>query len=304
VLSAVNGFEDLKGNPGMDAAITIPQVRFNRILPYWAVLRTDIRSVLRNWAYWLWVSLFIAISAGHIIYRYALAKSGFTAAEDHTPLNAAAQTTKIIIAILTATLGIIAFLSVSSIGSERNTVADAVLSRGISRRAYFLAKWHARLISVLGTFMVLSLLVLFVYYLLLGDGSVLEKFQVTNTNGGVEIKERVVFSGLSIVGSILGVSMVAAGLAVIVSAGVSIGAMTQSTLFAITISWVALYGGMSLMTLLPDGYPTPGVVLGRLTEIMQGHYDMSLVYRVLGYATVASITAAFVGLVVFDRKDV
>jgi ABC-type transport system involved in multi-copper enzyme maturation permease subunit len=288
----------------MDAALPVPQVRFLRLLPYWAVLRTDLRTVVRSWAYWLWVSLFVAISAGHIIYRYALVKSGFTAAEDSTPLTAAAQTSKIIQVILSASLAVVAFLSVSSISSERNTVADAVLSRGISRRAYFMAKWHARLVAVLGTFMLLSLGVLLVYCLLLGDGSVVEKLTVTNPDGTTAIKERVVFQGLSSVGSVLGVAMVAAGLAVVVSGGVTIGAISNSTLFAITISWVALYGGLSLMTLLPEGYPTPGVVLGRLTQIMQGQYDTQLVGRVLGYSAIASLVLAGIGLVVFDRKDV
>jgi hypothetical protein len=150
----------------------------------------------------------------------------------------------------------------------------------------------------------LSLGVLLVYCLLLGDGSVVEKLTVTNPDGTTAIKERVVFQGLSSVGSVLGVAMVAAGLAVVVSGGVTIGAISNSTLFAITISWVALYGGLSLMTLLPEGYPTPGVVLGRLTQIMQGQYDTQLVGRVLGYSAIASLVLAGIGLVVFDRKDV
>jgi hypothetical protein len=98
--------------------------------------------------------------------------------------------------------------------------------------------------------------------------------------------------------------MVAAGLGVVVSAGVSIGAMSNSTLFGITIAWVALYGGLSLTTLLPEGYPTPGLVLGRLTQIMQGQYELALVGRVIGYSAIASLAAALVGLIAFDRKDV
>ena len=47
-----------------------------------------------------------------------------------------------------------------SISSERGTLADSVLSRGISRYQYFLGKWHARLATVLGTFLVLGVVVL------------------------------------------------------------------------------------------------------------------------------------------------
>ena len=39
-------------------------------------------------------------------------------------------------------------------------MADSVLSRGISRYQYFLGKWHARLVTMLGTFFVLGLLML------------------------------------------------------------------------------------------------------------------------------------------------
>jgi len=51
-------------------------------------------------------------------------------------------------------------LAVSAVGSERGTVADSVLSRGISRHQYFLAKWHARLVVVTATFAVLACAVL------------------------------------------------------------------------------------------------------------------------------------------------
>ena len=39
----------------MDAATTPTPVRFNRLLPYWAVLQTDLRQTARSWVYRLWV---------------------------------------------------------------------------------------------------------------------------------------------------------------------------------------------------------------------------------------------------------
>ncbi|MFO0938558.1 MAG: ABC transporter permease [Gemmataceae bacterium] len=269
----------------MDAATVIPKVRFNRFLPYWAVLRTDIRQVTRSWAYWLWVGLFVVISSAHVIYRYALANgAGFTTAPDGTGLNAAAQTSNVIQLILQGSLAVVAFLSVSSISGERSTVADAVLSRGISRYAYFMAKWHARVITVLGTFIFLSLGVLLVYRMLLGEGGLV--------------------GGISYIGSVLGVVMVAAGMGIVVSWGVTIGAMSPSTLMGITIAWLVLYGGLSIMFLLPEGYPTPREVLSRLQDVFQGNYNMDLVWRVLGVSTLVSFAAAAVGLLTFSRKDV
>ena len=42
--------------------------------------------------------------------------------------------------------GTIVVLTAGSISAERGTVADSVLSRGISRYQYFMGKWHARLL--------------------------------------------------------------------------------------------------------------------------------------------------------------
>src|SRR5207248_9980672 len=64
---------------------------------------------------------------------------------------------------------LIVVLTAGSISSERGTMADSVLSRGISRYQYFLAKWHARLAVVLGTFLVMGLVALVGSFLFLHD---------------------------------------------------------------------------------------------------------------------------------------
>src|SRR5207244_8381635 len=55
---------------------------------------------------------------------------------------------------------LIIVLTAGTISSERGTMADSVLSRGISRYQYFLGKWHAKLVAVLGPFAVLGLVAL------------------------------------------------------------------------------------------------------------------------------------------------
>lgn len=51
---------------------------------------------------------------------------------------------------------LVVVLTTGCISSERGTLADSVLSRGISRYQYFLGKWHARLVTVIGTFLLLG----------------------------------------------------------------------------------------------------------------------------------------------------
>jgi ABC-2 type transport system permease protein len=43
-------------------------IRFNRFLPYWAVLQTDLRQTLRSWVYRLWVLTTVVAAGGSILY--------------------------------------------------------------------------------------------------------------------------------------------------------------------------------------------------------------------------------------------
>jgi len=51
---------------------------------------------------------------------------------------------------------LVVVLTVGGVSAERGTLADSVLSRGISRYQYFLAKLHSALFSVVVTFTVLT----------------------------------------------------------------------------------------------------------------------------------------------------
>ena len=111
--------------------------------------------------------------------------------------------------MVVGSLALVVVLAVSAISSERGTVADSVLSRGISRHQYFLAKWHARLVVVTVTFAVLSFA---------GARSRATSSSRTTPQ-----------SDLSLMGGLAAVLAVCAVLAVIVSWGVTIGALTNGT---------------------------------------------------------------------------
>jgi tetratricopeptide (TPR) repeat protein len=83
--------------------------------------------------------------------------------------SAAAQSGDLFRIMVVGSLALVVVLAVSAISSERGTVADSVLSRGISRHQYFLAKWHARLVVVTATFATLACLVLLTSYFLFKD---------------------------------------------------------------------------------------------------------------------------------------
>jgi len=248
-------------------------IRFNRFLPYWAVLQTDLRQTLRSWVYRLWVLTTVVAAGGSVLYKVGVHR------EAGIVQTASVQTGDLLRGLVVASLGLIALLAVSSVSAERSTVADAVLCRGISRYQYFLAKWHARMVVVLLTFAALAGVVLTAHHFLFDPD-------------------------LTALGGLVAVALVAAVLLVVISWGVTVGALSNGTVMGITLFWLLLYGGIVLLSLLPDPYPTPDKMLGRLTFVLRGQYDPGLVTEVVTASLVLSAAAAVVGLAGFGRKDV
>jgi hypothetical protein len=257
----------------MDAPNAHVTIRFNRFLPYWAVLQTDLRQTLRSWVFRLWVLLVLGAAAGSILYKVGVHR------EAGIVQTASVQTGDLVRALVAVSLALIALLAVSSIGTERSSVADAVLSRGISRHQYFLAKWHARLVVLLATFVVLS--------------------------AGVLLAHHFLFDGdLTFTGSVAAIGIVAAVMLVVISWGVAIGALSNGTVIGITVFWLLLYGSLFVLSLLPEPFPSPDRMLARLKFVLRGQYDADLVSQIVVASLAASGLGAAVGLVGFSRKDV
>lgn len=257
----------------MDAPTAAPTIRFNRLLPYWAVLQTDVRQTFRSWVYRVWVLMTVVAAGGSIAYTAGVHR------EAGIVQTASVRSGDLLRGLVAGSLGLIALLAVSGIAAERSTVADAVLSRGISRHQYFLAKLHARVVVVLATFVALAAAVLIAHHFLLDPD-------------------------LTFAGGAVATLLVAAGLVVVVSWGVTIGALSNGTVIGITLFWLGLSAGLVLLSVLPEPYPTPDRLLGRLKFVLRGQYDPAVVVQVVVAGTVLSGAAAAVGLVGFARKDV
>ena len=134
----------------MEGLATPGRPVYNRWLPYWAVFQADMHQTLRSWVYRVWVLVSVLAAVGYLLYRCGLADEA----------GIVQPASKLIADLLRwTTLGsvtLIVVLTAGSISSERGTMADSVLSRGISRHQYFLGKWHSRLATVLCTFWVLA----------------------------------------------------------------------------------------------------------------------------------------------------
>src|SRR6516165_1171592 len=138
----------------MDAPAQTASTKINRWLPYLAVFQSDIRQTQRSWVYRIWVLGSVLSAVGYMLYKVGVYQ------EAGRVLLASNVISQLLLWIVLGSVALIVVLTASCISGERDTVADSVLSRGISRYQYFLAKWHARLVTVIGTFACLGLVAL------------------------------------------------------------------------------------------------------------------------------------------------
>jgi ABC-2 type transport system permease protein len=217
------------------------------------------------------VSLLAAV--GYLLYRVGVAR------EAGLVQPASELVRDLLCLTVLGNVTLILMMTVGSISSERGSLADAVLSRGISRWGYFMGKWHARLVSVLGTYLVITAGVLVGAYFLLHDD-------------------------LSLAGSFLALATVTVLLAAVVTGGVTISALTNNTVLGLAVLWILLYGSGFALSLLPGRQDAPGFVLALVREVLRGNYNLTLLGRVMGGCAVASVVVAVVGMVAFSRRDV
>lgn len=257
----------------MDAP-TIPiSVRYYRFLPYLAVLQTDLKQTPKNWVWRTWVGASLIAAALYLTHRFAIYREvKIVETVDKVIGNLLHWT-----ALGTVTL-IVAFTS-GAIATERGVLADSILCRGISRFQYFLAKLHSRLISVLGTFLILT--------------------------GCVITFAAFVFPGLvTMTGCFAVLGALCAVLTAIVCLGVATSALCGNTVLSVSLLWVTLYSAGFVFTFLPDGIITPDRLIDGLPKMLRGLYDRTEYWRLINYALGTSVVATLIGMLGFARSDV
>jgi hypothetical protein len=257
----------------MDAPAVAKEMRIKRLLPYWAVFQTDLRHTLTGWVYRFWVIASVLGAVGYLLYRYGvdreagIIQSASTFISDLLRWSVLGSVAPIIV------------LTGASISSERGIMADSVLSRGISRYQYFMGKWHARLVTVVGTFLIMGLATFVGGFMLLHED-------------------------LKITGCLVALATVVALLTVVTTCGVTVSAITNSTILGVAVLWMVLYGAGFGLSLLPGHYPTPDYALANLANILRGFYDWQMLGRLISWSFLASLVVALVGLAYFGRRDV
>jgi len=260
----------------MDAATTTstaPALRFNPLLPYFAVFQTDSRQTLQSWIYRLWVIVSVVAAAGYGLYKFGIHR------EVGLVQSASEQTGILIRTIGYVTVAFVSLIAVVGIGGERTTVADSILSRGISRTQYYLAKWHARTLVVFGTFAVLAAAILTAYHYLLEPD-------------------------LTLRGGIAATLMAGAALAAVMAWGVAVGALANGSVIGITIFWLVLFGAIFLTSFLPETFPSPAYFVLQLRGTLRGQFEVVSVGKSIGIMVGIAVLGAMIGLIGYGRKDV
>jgi ABC-2 type transport system permease protein len=258
----------------MEATTTPKTAAINRLLPYWAVFCADLKQTLQSWIYRAWVLLSFGAALGFLLYRFGAKQVGGF-------VQPAPETMSDILSWITlGSITLVIVLTAGTICSERGTMADSILSRGISRYQYFLGKLSARLSAVLGTFLVMACVAFLGSFILLHGES------------------------MTISGSIVALAVVMSILVMVTTFGVSVSAMCQSNVLSIAIVWLVLYAGGFFLSLLPAQYPSPDRMLARLPDVLKGFYDWYMVSRLISGALAASLVAALAGMICFSRTDV
>jgi ABC-2 type transport system permease protein len=257
----------------MDAPAAPVQSRYIRWLPYWAVLQTDLRQTMRGWVWRTWVLAYLAAAVGYLLYRLGVYREA----------GIVQQASILVGDLLRWTLFgsglLVVVLTVGGVSAERGTLADSVLSRGISRYQYFLAKLHSRLFCVVLTFTLLTAGVLVASYFM--------------------VKADVAWEG-----GLVALAVLASILAVVVTCGVAVGALTSNPVFGISLLWVVLWAGGFLLSFLPKAYPTPDRVLSKLPQILQGNFDVHALGQMAAVGLGAAALVAMIGMIGFSRSDV
>ena len=254
----------------MDAPAPTKVVKIKRWLPYWAVFQYDVRQTLQSWVYRTWVLVSLLAGGGYLFYVFGVHN------EAGIIQSASALISDLLRWTVLGSVTLIILLTVGSISSERGSMADSVLSRGISRYQYFLGKLHARLVTVLGTYFLMGGAALAAGYFLLHED-------------------------LSWSGSLVALGTVAALLATVITCGVTVSAMVNNTLLGSAVLWMAVYGtGFALS----QPHRPLHSLLNNLTHMLRGFYDLSQQGHLAGWAAVVCGVATLVGMLYFSRRDV
>lgn len=234
---------------------------------YLYLLRLDMEQLARSWLVRIWV-LLLAGPAGFFV--VVAANEG----------ELASETLAAYMAVVLAPLSwlVVSVLSASAVNGEASIVADSILSRSVTRRAYIWSKITARLAVFLAVYV--AVMAPLAYLML--------RFAVRDaTIGGVT----------------WGLLTVASLLVFLAAFGISLSAIFRNMVAAVlTVLVSTVASGAVFQFLALDWLSTTGVVIG-LPEAFRGELSVAEQLRVMLVFGVLSVLVTAPGIFYFQRKD-
>lgn len=235
--------------------------------PFWALLTNDVGQQFRSWLVRGWLAgsalvalVIVVIASGEETQASRVVSGGLTL-------------------YLLALSVVVILATASAVSGEAGVLADAILSRAVTRDDYLLAKFAARLFGVAAVFLAVVVPL-------------------------VVLAARYADNDLSPAGTALGVGLVLCLLLFLSALGVALSAMLNNTLFAVATLAVAWYFAGAAFSFLEVGFLSPEEIVNDLEDIVVGRYDVGREVARLGTLYALSVLTVVGATLDFRRRDV
>lgn len=239
----------------------------NRWLPFLGALEFDLRGMVRSRIVQGWLVL-------TALFAFAALMDALT-----KQITAPQLLTRMFASYILVWSTVVIIISAGAVAAESGVVADAILSRGITRYAYILSKYISRLLT--------ALLVCAVVLVPLSI------FASMHLGGTVD--------ATGIASSLL---IVLAHVTFITVLGVTFSIWFERAIVGIAVVWLICYFFGSICSALDMGFMTPVRLVGSIARSLNGNVDgQNLWYVSLAFG-VPSIALCILGTLLFARRDV
>ena len=235
---------------------------------YFALLRRDLQQLTGSWLLRGWVVLLAAPAAFLVV---------VAAREDEL----ASETLAAYVAAVLAPLSwiVISFLAGTAVSGEASVVADAILSKSVTRSEYIWAKITSRLAVFLTVYV--AVVVPFAY--------LIDRYATTNDT--------------SVAGVVGGVLVVGILLVFLTSFGIALSTVFRSSQLAVVVALLAVAVSGAVLQFLGLKWMSTTAVIGELPETFRGETPIADQVRILVVFTALSAAAVAFGVWVFERRD-
>ena len=235
---------------------------------YIALVRRDLEQLIGSWLLRGWVVLLASPAAFLVV---------VAAREDEL----ASETLAAYVAAVLAPLSwiVISVLGGTAVSGEAGTIADAILSKSVTRSEYIWAKITSRLVVFMSIYC--AVIIPFAY--------LIERYAISNDT--------------SLGGVVSGVAMVGVLLVFLTSFGIALSTVFRNSQFAVVTVLLTVAVSGAILQFLGLKWMSTTAVIGGLPETFRGETPLIDMVRVLIVFTALSAAAIASGVWVFERRD-